>query len=283
MFNNPPKIFAHISSLDNGNFVLPEVILNKSEDGVQLFHRFCPHRMYPLHQTGDHVQNITCKFHDFTWAADGTPLNNNKKLKCGSATVGKSGLIFKNFQEPEHNWVNDLANETDLVYSHSYTGESKGSWLWLMDAEVDLLHVHKNNGIHPLLSQQIELSDISMEEGDGWVLENHPDGWWLYIYPFTFVEYGNPGMVFVNTVIPDDVNTEYGFKWITQFYYAPSVSANRKIIFETAEEIFKEDVMAVELQKGDYFPLMEATNMYEDHCVHFGKWVGRNKKKNDRR
>jgi hypothetical protein len=276
MFTNPPKILAHTASLAPGNFVLPEYILNKNNDTVNLFHRYCPHRMYPLHSAGEHVKEITCKFHNFKWSKDGTPLNNTKKLSCGTASVGRSGLIFKNFKEPEHKWIDDLASEQNLVYSHSVQGESNGSWLWLMDAEADLLHVYKD-GIHPLLSRQINLEDIIMDQGDGWILQQHPTGWWLYIFPFTFVEYGNPGMVMVNTVIPNDYNSEYGFKWITQFYYDPSVSFDRRYLFETLDQVFKEDVATAELQKGNYFPLMKAINRYEDHCVHFGEWVKANK------
>jgi hypothetical protein len=44
-------------------------------------------------------------------------------------------------------------------------------------------------------------------------------------------------------------------------------------IFEKLENVFHEDVVAIEKQKGDYFPLMKATNRYEDHCVHWGQWV----------
>jgi phenylpropionate dioxygenase-like ring-hydroxylating dioxygenase large terminal subunit len=277
MFNTPPKIFAHITALKNGNFVLPEYILNPSGSEVNLFHRYCPHRMYPLHSTGEHVKEISCKFHNFKWNEDGTPINNTKKLHCGNANIGKSGLIFKNFIEPDHQWVDNLATEKNLVYSHSYQGESNGSWLWLMDAEADLLHVYKN-GIHPFLSQQINLEDIKLDQGDGWILQHHPDGWWLYVFPFTFVEYGRPGCVMVNTVIPDNVDTEFGFKWITQFYYDPSVKPNDRMIFETLDTVFKEDVATAELQKGNYFPLMKAVNKYEDHCVHFGKWFKQNKK-----
>jgi nitrite reductase/ring-hydroxylating ferredoxin subunit len=278
MFTSTPKIFAHISSVNKGNFVLPEVILNKADDGINLFHRFCPHRMYPLHNTGEHVENIVCKFHNFEWDKDGNPLNNPKKLKCGTAEVGRSGLVFKDFIEPDHQWVDDLAKETDLVYSHSFQGESKGSWLWLMDAEADLLHLYKG-GIHPFLSQQIELNDIVLDQGDGWILQHHPNGWWLYIFPYTFVEYSKPGCVMVNTVIPNNIDTEYGFKWITQFYYSPNVHPNTRMIFETLETVFKEDVATAELQKGNYFPLMKAINQYEDHCVHFGNWVKNNKLK----
>jgi phenylpropionate dioxygenase-like ring-hydroxylating dioxygenase large terminal subunit len=278
MFNNPPRFFAHKTIVEKGNFVLPDVILNKGDDSVNLFHRYCPHRMYPLHQPGEHVDNIYCKLHAFEWSKDGTPLNNPKKIQCGTTTTGRSGLVFKNFQEPNHQWVDDLANETELVYSHCYQGESKGSWLWLMDIEADLLHVHQN-GVHPFLSQQINVETIRMEEGDGWILQHHPVGWWLYIYPFTFVEYGRPGCVMVNTVIPNDVNNEYGFKWVTQFYYHPSVHPNTRMIFETLETVFKEDVDTAELQKGDYFPLVNAMNRYEDQCVHFGKWFMENKTK----
>lgn len=271
MFTNSPRIFAHQASLNKGNFVLPDYILNKTDEEVNLFHRFCPHRMYPLHKPGEHVKNIFCKFHGFEWDETGTPLNNTKKLHCGKVTTGKSGLIFKNFQEPDHSWVEDLAKEKNLRYSHSFQGQSKGSWLWLMDAEADLLHVY-NNGIHPFLAQQINLEDIEMDQGDGWILQTHPDGWWLYVFPFTFVEYGRPGCVMVNTVVPDNIDSEYGFKWITQFYYDDSIGPNARMIFETLERVFNEDVQAAELQKGDYYPLMKPMNKYEDHCIHFGKW-----------
>lgn len=278
LFINAPKIYAHVKALENGNFVVPEQILNKGtvEGKANIFHRYCPHRMYPIANPGVNVKEMVCKFHDFKWNEDGTPINNPKKLHCGTADVGKTGLIFKNFVEPEHQWVEDLSNEKNLVYSHSYQGESKGSWLWLMDAEADLLHVYKQ-GIHPFLSQQINLEDIQLDQGDGWILQHHPGGWWLYIFPYTFVEYGRPGAVMVNTVVPDDYNSEYGFKWITQFYYDPSVSPDRRYLFETLEQVFKEDVETAELQKGDYFPLMKAMNRYEDHCVHFGKWFREHK------
>ena len=280
MFSNVPKVFAHQAVLDKGNFVVPEYILNKGEGQANLFHRYCPHRMYPLHNPGDIVENIHCKFHNFNWDKCGTPIDNPKKLICGRADIGKSGLVMQNFTEPDHQWVNDLASETNLVYSHSMQGTSKGSWMWLMDAEADLLHVYRE-GIHPVLAQQINVDDLVLDQGDDWILQIHPDGWWLYIFPFTFVEYGRPGCVMVNTVTPNDINSEYGFRWITQFYYAPSVTKSQKIVFETLEDVFREDVAAAELQKGNYFPLMKAMNRYEDHCVHWGNWVRKNRIKNE--
>lgn len=276
MFNNPPRIFAHKTIVDNGNFVLPDYILNKGDDSVNLFHRFCPHRMYPLHHPGEHVENIHCKLHNFNWAKDGTPLDNPKKIHCGVTTTGRSGLVFKNFEEPDHAWVDEIANETNLVYSHCVQGESNGSWLWLMDIEADLLHIHKT-GIHPLLAQMIDLKDVTTEEGDGWVIQRQPWGWWLYIWPYAFIEYGRPGCLMVNTVIPNSADSEYGFKWVSQYYYDPSVSNERREHFQIIDPVFEEDLETAELQKGDYFPLIKSTSKYEDHCVHFGNWIKENR------
>jgi hypothetical protein len=139
------------------------------------------------------------------------------------------------------------------------------------------LHLYKD-GIHPFLSRQVKVEDIQMDQGDGWILQTHPTGWWLYIYPFSFIEYGRDGCVMVNRVIPKDINSEYGFDWITQFYYDPKVDANTRMIFETLESVFREDVSTVELQKADYYPLMKAMDKYENHCVHWGEWIRKNRK-----
>ena len=277
MFKKYPVILAHSSSLNTGNFVTHEYILNKGNTDVNLFRRFCPHRMYPISQPGATIENIVCKFHGFAWTKDGVPINNDRNISCGTAEIGKSRLVFKNFVEPDHKWVNDLSEETELKYSHSYTGHSDGSYLWFMDVNTDLLHVH-NNGIHSVLSKQINLEDIKMESGDGWVLQTHPNGWWLCVYPFGFIEYGNPGMLSILTVTPDKADSEYGYTWLTQVYYKDSVDINQRIIFETLDTVFTEDIKASELQRGDYFPLTKAHNKYEDHCVHFGKWVKENMK-----
>ncbi len=272
MFVKTPKILAHESVLNNGNFVVPEYILNKGDTGVNLFHRFCPHRMYPLADPGNHVNEITCKFHDFQWDSKGIPINNNKKLTCGTAQTGKSGLVMKDFVEPDHRWVEDLSKEKNLVYSHSFQGTSTGSWLWLMDAEADLFHIMHTTGVHPFLSRQITMNEIEMDQGDGWILQSRPSGWWLYVYPYSFVEYGDPGMLMVNTVVPKDPNSEFGFDWISQYYYDPSVDVGNRLIFETIENVFKEDVVVSEKQRGKYFPLMNTSNKWEDHCIHWGKW-----------
>ena len=272
MFNNPAKVLAHSSAVATGNFVTAEYILNNNNQSVNLFHRFCPHRMYPLAQPGNHTGEIVCKFHGFKWTDRGEPINNDRKISCGKATVGRSGLIFKDFVEPDHKWVDILASETGLVYSHSMSGSSAtGSWLWMMDIQADLLHIW-NDGIHPSLAAVTNLDDVTMDQGNGWALQYCSTGFWLVVYPFTFIEW-SPGCLAINIATPNNSKNEFGFTWITQFYYDPSTPAKKRADFETLEDVFKEDVEAVETQHGVYYPLMRSINRLEDHCVHFGKWV----------
>lgn len=279
MFKTHPQILAHHSILSNGNFVTPGYILNRGTDEtkINLFRRYCPHRMYPLHNSGDHVQEISCRFHNLKWSKDGEPINNTKSINCGIANIGKSGLILKDFSEPDHQWVKDLASETELVYSHSCQGSSKGSWLWMMEIQADLLHIYQGDGsIHPRLSSVEDLDAVVMESGSDWILQTCSTGWWLFIYPFTFIEWSK-GCLSINYTVPNDITNEFEFSWITQFYYAPTTSQEKRQEFETLEDVFHEDVAAIEMQKGKYFPLSQAMNSYESHCVHFGKWYKENK------
>ena len=277
MFKNPPKILAHVSSVREKNFVTPEYIINKTNDKIQLFNRYCPHRMYPMHNPGDEVEEIQCNFHGFKWNKNGIALNNDREIKCETAILGNSGLIFTNFVEPNHSWVDDLKNEKNLQYSHTVTGKSDGSWLWMMEIQADLSHIRKDkNGIHPWLSNIEDLDNVKMENGDDWILQTCSTGWWLFIYPFTFIEWSK-GCLSINYTTPKNSFDEYGFEWNTQFYYNSKVKRDRRIIFEKLEDVFREDVLAIEKQKGKYFPLMKSSNKYEDHCVHFGQWVMKNK------
>lgn len=272
MFKKMPKILAHVSSLNNGNFVTPEYILNNGGDHINLFKRFCPHRMYPMHEVGDIVQNISCNFHGFEWNKQGIPINNDRKIGCGEAKVGKSGLVFKDFVEPDAFWVDDLAKE-ELEYSHTRNNKSTGSWLWMMEIQADLLHIRKGEkSVHPALSEVTDLNDIQMFDGDGWILQTCSTGWWLFIYPFTFIEW-SPGCVAINYTRPNNIDEEYGFMWNTQFYFNKNISKERRESFEFfIEDVFVEDVATIEKQASDYFPLMKSSNRLEDHCVHFGKW-----------
>lgn len=277
MFNKPPKILSHVSALENNNFVTSEYILNKGQGNVNLFNRYCPHRMYPLAEPGTTVENIVCKFHGFEWSKEGEPLNNDRKIACGSAHVGKSGLVFKDFIEPDHEWVNILSKETNLEFSHVRTGKSTGSYLWMMDIQADLLHIRQGDDVvHPQLSQETNLDDVTLDAGNGWALQYCSTGFWLVVYPFTFIEW-SPGCLAINVCTPDNTDSEFGFSWVTQFYFDPTTTAQKRKEFETLEDVFREDVDAIEKQKGKYFPLMKSISRLEDHCVHFGKWITENK------
>ena len=276
MFKKLPKALAHKAAIQNGNFVSPEYILHNAGDHVDLQHRYCPHRLYPLSDVGEIIQEITCELHGYKWDINGLALNNNKKLNCGKASVGRSGLIFKDFIEPDHFWVDDLEKENNLVYSHCQQGASNGSWLWLMNNNADLLHVRPGEkSVHPWLASVEDLDNIIMEEGDDWIIQTCSTGWWLFIYPFTFIEWSK-GCLSINYTTPRDINNEFGFTWMTQFYYDPATTTECKLIFERLEDVFHEDVVAIEKQKGSYFPLVKSENRLEDHCVHFSNWYKEN-------
>jgi hypothetical protein len=276
MFKRSPKVLAHVAALNAGNLVTPEYILHSAGDHIDLHRRFCPHRMYPLSEIGRNIQNVVCKYHGYEWDINGKPLNNNKKLKCGEADIGKSGLILKDLVEPSHHWVDDLVKEKELTYSHCTQGSSSGSWLWMMEIQADLLHVRTGDDvIHPELSSLENLEQVNMDSGDGWIIQTCSTGWWLFIYPYTFVEWSK-GCLSINYTVPKDVNNEFGFTWATQFYYDPNTSQSCRAEFEKLEDVFHEDVTAIEAQKGPYFPLKNSQNRLEDHCVHFGNWYQEN-------
>ena len=276
MFSTLPTAIAHKSCADEGMYVTPEYIISNVDGKIHTLKKFCPHRRYPLATTGEYTDKLECKLHGFAFNPDGTAINNNRSLVCSNISVGKSGIVFRDFTEPDHQWVNDLASESDLKYSHMTSHTSTGSWLWNMEIAVDLLHLVGNNGIHPLLSRQVNPTDFVLEEGDGWVFQKHNAGWWLQLFPFTFVEYGNPGCLVINYVVPKDINNEYGFDWYSQFYYDPTVHVNDRVVFETFDTTYSEDIAAVELQNGKYFPLTRTSNYLETHSVNWGNWYTKN-------
>lgn len=281
MFDLLPIAIAHKKCIEKGMFVAPEYIVSESNGNIKALNKYCPHRRYPLGETGKFLNNIQCQLHGFAFSADGAGINNNRNLTCPSTKLGRSGLLFRDFTEPDHEWVDDLAKETDLIFSHMTSHESHGSWLWSTDIAIDLFHV-KSGTIHPLLMQQVDPNEFVLEEGNGWALQRfNEQGWWLFIYPFTFIEYHREGCLAINTSIPNDYNNEYGFKWHTQYYYNRDVHADKRLIFETLDLTFDEDVKAAELQKGDYFPLLKVTDKLEKHGVTFGNWITQHRIKHE--
>lgn len=275
MLTKHPKVFSHNSVLQLGNYITPNYILSSNS----LFNRYCPHRMYPIGEIGDILtQSITCKLHGLEWDLQGKPINNNKPMACKNFTIGKSGLIYSNFVEPNHQWVYDLANENNLRYSHCYDGQSKASWLWMMEIQTDLLHIRQgSNVVHPELSSITDLNDIKLDSGEGWALQTCSTGWWLCIFPYTFIEYSK-GCLAINYTVPNDIKNEFGFTWMSQFYYDPIVTTDKRKEFEKYfQDVFLEDVNAIEKQIVPWYPIYEKISKLESHNIQFSEWVVANK------
>ena len=289
MFVDPPQIYAHKSALNNGNFVIEEEIIFKNKDCYSLKSRECPHRGYIMHTPGEVVKNVVCKMHGFAWDSKGKPLT--EKPYCdhfyklphhGEVEVGKSGLLFKNFNEPvDAKWVQVLSEQTDLEFNRTIRGESTGSWLWFMEQLADVLHL-RQNGIHPRQSLETPLDIMELGIGDSHVTQIYtlPDGtvgYWIYIFPGFAVEF-EPGKLLINRVIPNDVNEEFGFKWELQLYYSPSVDSVKREAWEKQIEVFMEDIEAVENIKRPFFPLKRMVNDLEKLSQYWGEWYLQNLK-----
>lgn len=275
-----PRIYAHNSVLNNGlMFVTNQTILKRQTDStVNLINRYCPHRGYPIGNIGEQLPTLTCNFHGLSWDKECNPNNHHYNLITNrTANILSCGLIVENLKIDENlSWVKDLEQLSNLHYSHSVTGVSMGSWLWMMDIQADLLHIRDSeNSIHPELGSVTNLDEIEMYEGENWILQTCSTGWWLFIFPWTFIEY-SPGCLSINFTVPNQLNEEFGFSWMTQFYYSPEVNSDKKTEFETLDHVFRQDVAAVEKQKIPYWPLITPLNKYENHSVYFGKWVKNN-------
>jgi nitrite reductase/ring-hydroxylating ferredoxin subunit len=280
MFRKTPRVLAHRAAIESGLFVAAEYIIGKSsQDTAYLLNRYCPHRSYPLGGTVgscyDKDHRITCDLHGMSWTALGSPINNDCSLLQRDVTIRNDGLIIENLVEDAQEWSKDLQKETALQYHNTVTGKSAGSWLWAMEIQADLLHIGAGK-IHPALAESVDLSSIQLSHGQDWISQKHNTGWWTFIYPYTFLEW-SAGCLSINYVTPDDPNNEFGFTWNTQFYFDPAVSHAKRSEFRSLEEVFCEDVGAIEQQKGPWFPLKHAQHSLEQHCVHWGKWVQANK------
>lgn len=277
MLKSYPNIFAHESSCRHGNFVLQDRIIIKGLD-FQTRSRECPHRAYLMHKPGEVVKNLECKLHGFCWDNQGLPIGNHpyRLLDHTSITKGVSGLLFQQFEEPiGSRWVTDIANETNLEYSHSVTGSSNASWLWLMDILGDVLHI-RPDGIHPALYPTVTLDKIDIEYGDGWCCQYHDNGFWLFVYPFHSIEWSN-GKLSIMRITPNSTNEEFGFTWQCQLYYTAGIDSNQRKEWETLVNVYNEDIAAAENIRRSFFPLSRSTSRLEDPTVHWGKWFKENR------
>jgi phenylpropionate dioxygenase-like ring-hydroxylating dioxygenase large terminal subunit len=237
LFKGPvPRLFGHKDSLkDNKFFASNKFVINQQ---FEAFTNICPHRGFPILQPAGVADNMRCELHGWQWNDDGTPTNNSACLKPRNLTVGKSGLMFMDWQEPsDAKWVNDLANDS-FTYSHSTRRTGTGDWKWQMEMHVDLLHVDK---IHPLLTSYVDIHKLQTEYGSDWVCQHHEHGWWLFIYPFTHIEW-EPGCLYFSEM----VQTDYGYEVYIHYLFNESTPQHvRENFIKVAEVTFDEDVDAV--------------------------------------
>jgi hypothetical protein len=241
-----------------------------------------------MQEPGDIVKNVVCKLHGFAWDDNGRPLT--KEPHCehfyklhhhGDINLGSTGLLFKNFKEPENSeWIQELGKNNELEFDQILTGNSTGSHLWFMEQLTDVLHI-RQNGIHPRQALETPLDCMKTECFEDHVtqiytLPNGTKGFWVFIYPGVGIEF-EPGKLLITRFIPKKENEEFGFSWEMQFYYAPWVDKNEREEWEKCIEVYMQDLESVEKIKRPFFPLKKTVNHWEDQMYHWGQWYLKNK------
>ena len=263
--NKVPKLFGHKDSLkDNKFFASTGYVINQD---MGAFINSCPHRGFPLLQAGSISDTLRCELHGWQWDHQGNPANNSACLKSRQVTVGRSGLMFSDWEEPvDAKWVTDLANDS-FVYSHSTQRSSTGDWKWQMEMHVDLLHV---NTIHPLLTSYVDICKLQTQSGKDWVCQYHEHGWWLFVYPYTHIEW-EPGCLYFSEM----KQTEFGYEVSIHYLFNKDVPLHvRENFIQVAEVTTNEDLEAVTRLSANskYKAPAKTLNPLEVDIKHFYNW-----------
>ena len=269
--NKYPKLLTHKGVFNNSNFFGSSNFVVTKE--YQAFSNRCPHRGNKIIPPGTCKDSFECGLHGWCWDKDGTPKNNNVNLRPRTLTEGKSGIIFLDWEEPtDAEWVKDLSTD-HLEYSHSVKKYGEGDWRWQMEMHVDLLHVEK---IHPLLHSYVNCNNLKKEIGYDWICQRHEHGWWLFVYPFTHIEW-EPGCLYFSEMTPRE--NDKGYDVFIHYLFNPSVDQEtRKKFIEMAETTFDEDVKAVnDLSAASKYRMpSNAPHPLEQDIIHFYKWLEEN-------
>jgi phenylpropionate dioxygenase-like ring-hydroxylating dioxygenase large terminal subunit len=269
--NKYPKIFTHKSVFSNGKFYGSGHYIITDE--LKLFSNRCPHRGNKIISPGTVKDQFKCGLHGWEWDGCGVPNNNNVTLKPREALQGESGLVFLDWDEPASSkWAQELKNEI-FVYSHSVKKCGKGDWRWQMEMHVDLLHVDQ---IHPALNSYVDCTKLKTERGYDWIAQHHEHGWWLFVYPFTHIEY-EPGCLYISEMAPRE--NDQGYDVYIHYLFNETVDNDkRKQFAEMAEVTFDEDLNAVnELSATSKYRMpSNAPHKLEEDIKHFYRWVEEN-------
>jgi phenylpropionate dioxygenase-like ring-hydroxylating dioxygenase large terminal subunit len=271
-FNNKyPKIFTHKDTFKKDIFYgSGQYVINKN---LELFSNRCPHRGNKIITPGEIKSQFKCGLHGWAWTENGSPLNNTINLKSKNAVVGESGLCFLDWEEPnDSKWVNELKQDT-FEYSHSLKKYGEGDWRWQMEMHVDLLHVEQ---IHPLLNNYVDCNSLVTERGYDWIAQHHSHGWWLFVYPFTHIEY-EPGCLYISEMSPRE--NDQGYDVFIHYLFNNSIDQTTKDNFiNMAEVTFDEDIRAVnELSASSKYKMpVNPHHKLEQDIKHFYKWIDEN-------
>lgn len=268
--SNFPNILTHKDTfIFNKFYASARYIINSN---LNYFFNKCPHRGNRIIEPGSVKNKFQCDLHGWQWDENGIPLNNSVNLVKKTVTKGQSGLIFLNWNEPQDaKWVNDLQID-NFIYGYNIIKQGLGDWRWQMEMHVDLLHVPY---IHDSLNKYIDVYTLKTDRGDDWICQYHDHGWWLFVYPYTHIEY-EPGCLYISEISP---NNEKGYDVYIHYLFNPLIDAKVKSNFiKMAEITFDEDIKAVDnlSQNNVYKKPHKNLHVLEKDILHFYNWLDKN-------
>jgi hypothetical protein len=128
--------------------------------------------------------------------------------------------------------------------------------------------------IHPLLTSYVDVNTLHTEYGSDWVCQHHKHGWWLFVYPFTHIEW-EPGCLYFSEMVLKD----YGYEMYIHYLFNESTTQHvRENFIKIAEVTIDEDIAAVNLLSANskYRAPPAKLGPLELDLAHFYKWTKNN-------
>ena len=124
-----------------------------------------------------------------------------------------------------------------------------------------------------VLQMQTRTFFINLDQIKNLICQHHEHGWWLFVYPFTHIEW-EPGCLYFSEMSPRENGK--GYDVYIHYLFNPSVPADvRSKFIEMAEITFDEDITAVnEISSVSTYRMpSNAPHKLEADIKHFYKWI----------
>ena len=274
------QLAAHAEMVaDAGDHVVAEIggvplLVVRGDDGaLRALHNVCRHRAGPLATCdGRSARVLTCKYHGWTYALDGTlrgapemgraPEFDVASISLPQARVAEwRGLVFAALAavpafETQVAGINArLPAHLPLAFAHRASYDIACDWKVYVDNFLEGYHLPQ---VHPQLNALLDYRTYTTELAPGFVLQSSPlergnalygdgDALYYWIYPNTMLNV-LPGRLQTNRVLPQGAGR---CRIEFDFFYAPGDPADHGADARFSDLVQQEDIAICEsVQRG---------------------------------